>query len=137
MRVEFARKDAIVLKGLGNLANIGSILKQAQQMGSKLQQVTETLKARRVEGTSGGGMIAVEVNGVGEVLRCRVDPALVASGDLEMIEDLLPAAVNQALSKAKELHAEAMKSMADGLDVPGLGAMLAQFSGGPAGNPPS
>jgi nucleoid-associated protein EbfC len=123
-----------VFKGLGNLANLGSLIKQAQQMGSKLQQVTEELKTRRAEGAAGGGMITVEVNGIGEVLRCRIDPSLIASGDRELVEDLLPAAVNQALAKAKQLHAEAMKSMADGLDVPGLNAMLAQLSGGEPGN---
>ena len=126
-----------MFKGLGNLANLGSLIKQAQQMGSKLQQVTEELKTRRAEGTAGGGMITVEVNGIGEVLCCRIDPSLIAAGDRELIEDLLPAAVNQALAKAKGLHAEAMKSMADGLDVPGLNAMLAQLSGGESGNPTS
>jgi DNA-binding YbaB/EbfC family protein len=126
-----------VFKGLGNLANIGSLIKQAQQMGSKLQQVTEELKTRRAEGSSGGGMITVEVNGIGEVLHCRIDPSLIEAGDRELIEDLLPAAVNQALAKAKQLHAEAMKSMADGLDVPGLNAMLAQLSGGESGQPAS
>jgi DNA-binding YbaB/EbfC family protein len=124
-----------MFKGLGNLANLGSLIKQAQQMGSKLEQITEELKTRRAEGASGGGMITVEVNGVGEVLSCRIDPTLIASGDRELIEDLLPAAVNQALSKSKQLHADAMKSMADGLDVPGLNAMLAQLSGGEPGSP--
>ena len=124
-----------MFKGLGNLANIGSLIKQAQQMGGKLQQITEELKTRRAEGSSGGGMIKVEVNGVGEVLSCRVDPSLVKSGDRELVEDLLPAAINQAVAKAKALHAEAMKSMAEGLDVPGLNAMLAQLSGGDSGNP--
>ncbi|MBI3838117.1 MAG: YbaB/EbfC family nucleoid-associated protein [Planctomycetia bacterium] len=106
-------------------------------MGGKLSQVTEELKTRRVEGSSGGGMVTVEANGIGEVLRCRIDPSLITSGDRELVEDLLPGAVNQALAKAKELHAEAMKSMADGLDVPGLNAMLAQLSGGESGNPTS
>ncbi len=126
-----------MFKGLGNLANIGSLIKQAQQMGSKLQQVTEELKTRRTEGSSGGGMITVEVNGIGEVLRCRIDPSLIAAGDRELIEDLLPGAVNQALAKAKQLHTEAMKSMTDGLDMPGLNAMLAQLSGGEPGHPTS
>jgi len=119
-----------VFKGLGNLANLGSMLKQAQQMGSRLQQITEELKTRRAEGSAGGGLVTIEVNGVGEVLRCRIDPSLVTAGDRELIEDLVPAAINQALGKSKELHAQAMKSMAAGLDVPGLDAMLAQMSGG-------
>lgn len=126
-----------MFKGLGNLANLGSLLKQAQQMGGRLKQISEELKNKRAEGISGGGMVTVEVNGLGEVLACRIDPSLVASGDRELIEDLVPAAVNQALAKSKQLHAEAMKSMTEGLDVPGLGSMLAQLSGGEPEKPAS
>jgi DNA-binding YbaB/EbfC family protein len=117
-----------VLKGLGNLANLGSILKTAQQMGGRMQQITEELKTKRAEGTSGGGMVKVEVNGLGEVLACRIDPSLL--NDRELLEDLLPAAINQAVAKSKQLHAEALSAVTAGLDVPGLGDMLSQLSGG-------
>jgi nucleoid-associated protein EbfC len=119
-----------MLKGLENLANLGSLLKQAQAMGGKMQQLNEDLKVRRAEGTAGGGLVTVEVNGLGEVLRCQIDPELFARGDRELVEDLLAAAVNQALAKSKQLYGEAMKSLAEGVDVPGLGAMLSQLSGG-------
>lgn len=72
-------------------------------------------------------MVTVEVSGIGEVLNCRIDPSIV--GDRELIEDLLPAAVNQALGKAKQFHAEAMKSMAAGIDMPGLDEVLSQVTG--------
>jgi hypothetical protein len=124
-----------VFKGLGNLANIGSLIKQAQQMGGKLQQINEELKTRRAEGSSGGGMIQVEVNGLGEVLSCRIDPSLITAGDRELIEDLLPAALNQALAKSKQLHVEAMKSMAEGVDMPDLNSLLSQLSGGDPSKP--
>ncbi len=78
-----------MFEGLGKLANLGSMLKQAQQMGGRLQQLSEELKAKRAEGTAGGGLVTVEVNGLGEVLACRIDPSLVTSGDRELIEDLL------------------------------------------------
>jgi nucleoid-associated protein EbfC len=120
-----------VFKGLGNLANLGSMLKQAQQMGSKLQGITEQLKTQRATGSAGGGMVTVEVSGVGEVLKCRIDPSLVTAGDRELIEDLLPAAINQALAKAKELHAEAVRSLTSGMNVPGLDEMMSQFTGSP------
>jgi DNA-binding YbaB/EbfC family protein len=126
-----------VFKGLGQLANLGSLLKQAQQMGGLLKQMAEVLKTKRAEGVSGGGLVKVEVNGLGEVLSCRIDPSLVTAGDRELIEDLLPAAVNAALAKSKQLHAEAMKSVTEGLDVPGLGDMLAQLSGGEPEKPAS
>jgi DNA-binding YbaB/EbfC family protein len=122
-----------MLKGLGNLAGM---LKQAQQMGSKLQALNEELKSRRASGTAGGGMVTVEVNGIGEMLSCQIDPSIV--GDRELIEDLFPAAVNQALTKSKQLHAEAMKSMAAGMQLPGLDEMLSQATGQqPTDEPPS
>ena len=124
-----------MFKGLGNLANIGSLIKQAQLMGGKMQQINEDLKTRRAEGSSGGGMVHVEVNGLGEVLSCRIDPSLFTAGDRELVEDLLPAAVNQALAKSKELHVEAMKSMAEGVDMPDLGALMSQLSGGDPAKP--
>jgi nucleoid-associated protein EbfC len=124
-----------VFEGLGKLANLGSLLKQAQQMGGRMQQLTEELKTKRAEGSAGGGLVTVEVNGLGEVLACRIDPSLVTAGDRELLEDLLPAAVNQAVSKSKELHAEAMKSLAEGIDMPGLNSMLSQLSGGGSGLP--
>ncbi len=121
-----------MLKGLGNLANL---IKQAQQMGGKMQQVADTLRGQRMEGSAGGGLVTVEVNGLGEALSCRIDPSIV--GDKEMIEDLLPAAVNQAQTKAKQAYAEAMQSITQGVDASGLKDMLAQLSGGdsPDANP--
>jgi DNA-binding YbaB/EbfC family protein len=124
-----------VFKGLGNLANLASMLKNAQQMGGKLQQVGETLRTKRAEGTAGGGLVRVEVNGLGEVLSCTIDPSL--AGDREMIEDLVPTAVNAAQIKAKAMHAEAMKSLAEGVDLPALNDVLSQLSGGQGGGPSS
>ena len=109
------------------LANIATLLRQAQQMGTKMQGVSEQLKTQRASGSAGGGMVQVEVNGLGEVLRLTIDPAL---SDREMIEDLVPAAVNQAQVKARELHMRAMQSLATELDVPGLDEALANMTGG-------
>ena len=118
-----------MFKGLGNLGNLGSMLKQAQQMGTRLKSLNEELKTKRATGSSGGGMVEVEANGVGEVLCVRIDPALFAKGDREMIEDLLPAAINQTLDKVKQLHNEAMQSVTGGMDLPGLTEALSKFSG--------
>jgi hypothetical protein len=115
-----------LFKGLANLAQL---VKQAQQVGAKLQALNEELRARRVSGASGAGLVEVEVNGLGEVLRVRIDPKLFEQRDREMIEDLIPAAVNQAISKSRELHADAIKSMTDGMDVPGLSDALKNLSG--------
>jgi DNA-binding YbaB/EbfC family protein len=111
-----------MFKGLGNFA---SLLRQAQEVGSKMQEVNEQLRLKRVTGSSAGGMIEVEANGQGEILRLKIDPTL----DLEMIEDLVPAAVNQAQAKAKQLHMDAMQDMAGGLDVPGLNDAISRITG--------
>ena len=121
-----------MLKGLGNLANIGSLMKQAQEMGGKMQQLTEDLKAKRITGSAGAGLVEVEANGVGEILAVRIDPSLFAKQDREFVEDLLPAAINAAAQKSKELYAEQMQSLAGGLNLPGLSEALGQL-----GNPPS
>ncbi len=117
-----------MFKGLGSLANLGTIVKQAQEMGSRMQAIQEELKTKRTMGAAGGGLVEVDVNGLGEVLAVRIDPVLVENRDREMIEDLLPAALNAAQQKARELHAEAMQSLAGGMAMPGLQEALAHFS---------
>lgn len=112
------------------LSNLTSIMKQAQQMGSRMQELNDQLRSKRAEGTAGGGMVQVEVNGLGETLRVTIDPALVEKGEREMIEDLLPAAINEAQQKAKALHAEAMQSLTSDMDVPGLNEAIAKMTGG-------
>jgi DNA-binding YbaB/EbfC family protein len=96
-------------------------------MSSQLEQMGEELKKRRAEASTGGGMVTVEVNGAGEVLRCRIDPSLFNGSDRELVEDLIAGAANQAVAKAKAMQAEAMKSLGG---LPGVGEMLAQLSGG-------
>lgn len=113
-----------MLKGLGGLANLGNIVKQAQEMNSKMQALGEQLKTKRATGAAGGGLVEVDVNGAGEVIAVRLDEGLVARGDREMLEDLLPAACNAAREKAQQLHQEAMQEMTGDLNLPGLGDML-------------
>ena len=112
------------------LANLGSIIKQAQQMGARVQEVNERLKGIRVTGASGGGMVEVEVNGLGEVLRLTLEPSLVARQDRELIEDLVPAAVNQAVAKARQQHAAMMREMTGGMNLPGLDEAMKSMTGG-------
>jgi DNA-binding YbaB/EbfC family protein len=116
-----------VFKGL---ANLGTLLKQAQEFGSRMKGINDELRTRRATGSAGGGMVEVEVNGLMEVLRCRIDPSLLSQGDQELLEDLVTTAVNQAITKAKELHTEAMKAAAGGLEVPGLDEAMQKILGG-------
>jgi DNA-binding YbaB/EbfC family protein len=115
-----------LFKGIANLA---TMIKQAQQIGSKLQEINDQLKTKRATGSAGAGMIEAEVNGLGEVLRVRIDPQLFGQNDREMIEDLIPAAVNQAIAKSRQLHADAVKSAAGGLNMPGLDEALGELTG--------
>lgn len=109
------------------LSNLGTLLQHAREMGTKMQGLAGELRGQRVTGTAGGGMVEIEVNGLMEVLRCRIDQQLFAQGDRELIEDLVASAVNQAISKGKQMHADAMKSVTGGIELPGLEQALGQF----------
>src|SRR6476619_8624178 len=127
------RWNRIVFKGLGNLANIGALVKQAQEMGGKMQAIQEELKTKKATGAAGGGLVEVDVNGLSDVLAVRIDPSLVEKNEREMIEDLLPAAFNAAQAKAKQMHAEAMQSIAGELPIAGLSDAIMQLGGGNEG----
>ena len=113
-----------MFKGLGNIAQM---MRQAQQMGAKMNEANDELKSKRVTATSGGGMVEVEANGLSEILRVKIDPTLIETGDAEMIEELLPAAINLAYQKAKQLHLESMKEVTNGM--PGLDEAMSQLTG--------
>ncbi len=121
------KQGNIVLKGLGNL---GQMMQQAQEMSAKMQGIQETLKTKKVTGAAGAGLVEVDANGLSEVLAVRIDPTLIEKQDREMIEDLLPAAINDANQKAKELHAEALQEATGDMNLPGLGEALQKFTGG-------
>ena len=108
-----------MFKGLGNLGNIACMIKQAQEMGPKMQEAQEKLKQLSVTGTAGGGMVTVHADGLGTVTKIEVDPVITEKADFEMLLDLLPAAINQASQKAKELHAEQMQEITSDLPIPG------------------
>lgn len=116
------------------LAGLGSLLKQAQLISGRIQGLTEELRKRRAVGSAGGGLVEIEVNGLMEVLSCRIDQSLVDQRDRELLEDLVTTAFNQAVGKSRELHAEAMREMTGGLEIPGLEDALSKVLGvGPAG----
>ncbi len=113
-----------MFKGIGNL---GSLLKQAQEVGGRLRSLNDELKKRRVIGRAGADLVEVEANGVGQVLRVTIDPGLIERRDREMLEDLLPAAVNQALEKAKELHAESLRELTGGMNLPPMDELMSKL----------
>lgn len=98
---------------------MSDLLKQAKKMQEKLQQVQDELAAKRVEGTAGGGMVTAVVSGKHELLQIRIDKQAVDPEDIEMLEDLIVAAVNQAMAKSHELANAEMGKIAGGF-IPNL-----------------
>src|SRR5438876_10987544 len=95
-----------------------SLMKQAQSIGGRLKSLNDQLKSKRATGSAGGGLVEFEVNGLGEVLRCRIDPSLMVKGDREMLEDLVAAAANEAAAKARAPNMEATQCLAGGIELP-------------------
>ena len=102
------------------LANMGNILKQAQAMQAQMAKVQEQASVKIVTGTAGGGSVTVTANGAMQLLGIVIDPEVVKSGDVEMVQDLVMAASNDALHKAREMMANEMKAVTGGMNVPGL-----------------
>lgn len=108
--------------------NMGDILKQAQKMQEKMQKVQDELGNIQAEGSAGGGMVTAIASGKQEILEVHVDKQVVDPDDIEMLEDLVVAAVNQALEKAQELASEEtnkamggmMGNLPPGFKIPGL-----------------
>lgn len=100
--------------------NIGNIMKQAQAMQEQLAKLQEQAAGKTVEGTAGGGMVTVTATGSMQVIAVKIDPEVLKSGDIEMVQDLVVAATNEALRKAREMMTEEMKGLTGGLRIPGL-----------------
>ncbi|MBN2033944.1 MAG: YbaB/EbfC family nucleoid-associated protein [Deltaproteobacteria bacterium] len=102
------------------IPNMGNLLKQAQQFQAKMAKLQEELGDRTVEASSGGGMITVMANGRQEILTVKIDPEVIDPNDREMLQDLIMAAVNDALTKAKTMVQEEMGKLTHGLNVPNI-----------------
>lgn len=100
--------------------NIGNLMKQAQQMQANLKKAQEELANIDVEGTSGGGMVTVVMSCRNDVRSVKIDPALLEDDDIEVLEDLVAAAVNDAVRKAEETTKDRMASITGGMNIPGM-----------------
>ncbi|MDR3641557.1 MAG: YbaB/EbfC family nucleoid-associated protein [Humidesulfovibrio sp.] len=96
------------------------MLRQAQMMQKKMAAMQEDLKAREVEATSGGGMVTVRAKGSQEILSIVIDKSVVEAGDVEMLQDLVLAAVTDAMKKAKAMMEEEMGKITGGFKLPGM-----------------
>jgi len=101
-------------KGFGNL------VRQAQQLQAKMLKVQEEMATRTAEASAGGGMVTAVANGKQELVSIKVEKEVVNPEDVEMLQDLIVAAVNAALKKAQEMVSEEMKRLTGGINLPGL-----------------
>ncbi|MCD6508063.1 YbaB/EbfC family nucleoid-associated protein [Candidatus Poribacteria bacterium] len=99
---------------------MGSIIKQAQKLQKRMMELQEELANKTVEATVGGGMVTVVANGQREILSIKISPEVVDPEDVEMLEDLILAAVNEASRKAQELMVQEMEKLTGGIRIPGL-----------------
>jgi hypothetical protein len=102
--------------------NIGNILKQAQKMQEKMAEIQNEAAAKTIEASSGGGMVTVIVNGKQEVMAIKIDPAVVNPDDVDMLQDLITAAVNEGIKRSQQMLSEEMGKVTGGLgmNIPGL-----------------
>jgi len=101
-------------KGMNN------IMKQAQQMQAKIMTLQKELEHRELSVSSGGGAVKININGKQEILDIKLDPECVQPTDIEMLEDLLKAAFNQATKESKDMVQNAMSKVTGGVNIPGL-----------------
>ena len=101
-------------KGLGNM------MKQEHQMQKKMERVQEDMEQREVEASAGGGMVTVVVNGKQQVLSVKIDPSAVDPEDVEMLQDLIMVAINEAIRQSQDMMQQEMSKLTGGMNIPGL-----------------
>jgi len=106
-----------LLKGMPNM---GNLLKKAQQLQEKMAKLQDELSEKTIETSAGGGMVTVIATGKQEIASIKIDPEVVNQEDIAMLEDLVLAAVNDALSQAKQMVSEEMTKLTGGVNIPGL-----------------
>lgn len=100
--------------------NMAGLMKQAQAMQERMTKIQEEASKKEVSGSAGGGIVTVTVTGGMQITSVKIDPEVVKSGDVEMLQDLTLAAANDAIRKAREMMADELKSLTGGMNIPGL-----------------
>ena len=103
---------------------LGSLMKQAREFGGRVQEMNEKLKDLRVEGTAAGGLVTVAVNGLQELISCKIDPCMFQQGDAELLEELIVTAVNDAVEEARIQQAETMRMLTSDVDMSGISNII-------------
>ncbi|MFW6011151.1 MAG: YbaB/EbfC family nucleoid-associated protein [Desulfosalsimonas sp.] len=102
------------------MKNMGKLMKQAQQLQDKMNKLQEEMADKTVEATAGGGMVKVVANGKQQIVSINIEKEVVDPEDVEMLQDLIAAAVNEALSRSQEMVSEEMSKLTGGMNIPGL-----------------
>ena len=102
------------------MKGMNEMIRQAQIMQRKMSETQEGLKAKIVDASSGGGMVKVKVSGAQEVVEVLIEDSVMEAGDVEMLQDLVMTAVNEAIKKSKEMMEEEMKGITGGMNTPGM-----------------
>jgi nucleoid-associated protein EbfC len=102
------------------MKNLGNIMNQAKKIQERLASVQEEMALKTIDGSAGGGMVTVTANGKQEIVSLKIEPEVVNPEDIEMLQDLVQAAVNDALRKSQEMVQQEMSKITGGLKIPGL-----------------
>jgi nucleoid-associated protein EbfC len=105
---------------MNNMGNMGNMMKKVQQLQQDMGKLQEELKTRILDSSAGGGAVKVTINGEKKLLSIKLDPAAVDPEDTEMLEDLILAAVNEAITKVDDMMAQEMGKLTGGMKIPGL-----------------
>ena len=103
------------------MKGFGDLMREAQRLQQQMAAVQEEVAQKKVQATAGGGMVTVEANGKQEIVSIKIDPEVINKDDAQMLEDLVLAASNEALRKARELVQQELGKLTGGLKIPGLG----------------
>jgi DNA-binding YbaB/EbfC family protein len=113
--------NGIKNRGIEKVQNFGNIMKQAKKMQERMGQLQQELETKTVEAQAGGGMVRVVVNGKFEVVSLKIEKEVVNPEDIEMLQDLIAAAVNEGIRQAQEMASAEMAKITGGLNIPGMG----------------
>ncbi len=107
-------------RNMGGMGNMNNMLKQAQKMQAEMLKAQEALEEQIIEASVGGGAVSVKINGKKELIELKLSPDALDPNDVEMLEDMIISAVNEALRKADDAAAAGLKNITGGMSIPGL-----------------
>ncbi|MDR0326921.1 MAG: YbaB/EbfC family nucleoid-associated protein [Planctomycetaceae bacterium] len=110
------------------MQELGSLMKHAREFGGRMQEMNEKLKELRVDGTAAGGLVTICVNGLQEIISCKIDPGLFQQGDAELLEELIVNAVNDAIDESRSQQAETMRSLSENVNLGSLSGIIEKLT---------